>query len=184
MLFIFRDVSNENLKYLSVEQVLADTAHFVRHIKTESVTPGARDSPVIVIGRRYAGSLAVWFRQLYPHLTAGAWSSSSPTQSVVDHFQFKELTGATYRQIGGNACYECLERGFADMEEMIANGQSSRLADIFHLCNGIEGIQDVQLFFTVMSDFYSSFTQFERYKMPVRLQFSRSFSFSVVFFLQ
>lgn len=84
-----RDVSNLNLRYLSVEQVLADTAHFVEHIKLHSVTPGAEDSPIVVIGRRYAGSLSIWFRASYPHLTVGAWSSSSPTQALVDHFQYK-----------------------------------------------------------------------------------------------
>lgn len=143
--------------------MLADTAHFVRHIKSESVTPGARDSPVIVIGRRYARSLSVWFRQSYPHLTVGAWASSSPTESVVDHFEFKELAGDIYRHIGGDECYDRVEGGFAAMEDMIANGQSSALADMFHLCNDIESTADVQLFFTIMSDFYSTFTQFERY---------------------
>lgn len=38
---IFRDISNENLRFLSVEQALADIAHFTEHIKLESVTPGA-----------------------------------------------------------------------------------------------------------------------------------------------
>lgn len=146
-----------------MEQILADTAHFVEHIKLESVTPGARESPVIVIGRRLAGGLAVWFRQSYPHLTAGAWSSSGPTQSVVDHFQFKELAGAVYRHVGGNECYDRFESGFASMEQMIADGQNEDLADMFTLCNEIDSAQNIQLFFFAMSEFYSSLTQFERW---------------------
>lgn len=167
-----------------MEQALADTAHFVEHIKTESVTPGARDSPVVIIGRRYAGSLAIWFRQAYAHLTVGAWSSSSPAQSVVDHFQFTELAGAVYRHIGGNECYDRIDRGFAAMEQMIANGQNEDLADMFHLCNDIESALDVQLFFSTMADFYSSFTQFERYVCSMHRKHSRYFDFAFFAVLQ
>lgn len=110
---------------------------------------------------RYAGSLSIWFRQSYPFLTVGAWSSSSPTQSVVDHFQYKELAGAVYRHIGGVECYNRIEGGFAAMERMIANGQNADLGAMFHLCNEIT-TQDVPFFFQAMSDFYSSLTQFER----------------------
>lgn len=145
-----------------MEQALADIAHFVEHIKLESVIPGARNSPVIVLGRRYAGSLSIWFRQSYPFLTVGAYSSSSPMQSVVDHFQYKELAGAVYRHIGGNECYNRIEGGFAAMEQMITNGQNEDLADMFHLCYELKP-QDVRFLFQAMSDYYSSLTQFERY---------------------
>lgn len=69
--FFYRDVSDANLRFLTTEQALADVSHFVTHIKSNSVTPGARDSPVVVIGAHYSGSLAVWFRQKYPHLAQG-----------------------------------------------------------------------------------------------------------------
>lgn len=46
-----------------MEQALADTAHFIEYIKSNAVTPGAQNSPVIVIGGQYSASLAAWARQ-------------------------------------------------------------------------------------------------------------------------
>lgn len=60
----YSDTTVENLRFLTVDQALADTAHFITNITAE--TPGAEESPVIVIGGHYSGSLAVWFRQKYP----------------------------------------------------------------------------------------------------------------------
>lgn len=65
-MFTYSDTSNESLRFLSTEQALADVAHFVTHITSEDVTPGASNSSVIVIGGHYSASLAVWFRQKYP----------------------------------------------------------------------------------------------------------------------
>lgn len=58
------NVTDENLRWLTVDQALADTAHFVDFVKGEF--PGADDAPVIVIGGHYSASLAMWFRQSYP----------------------------------------------------------------------------------------------------------------------
>lgn len=159
---IYRDVSDANLRFLTTEQALADVAHFITHIKSNSVTPGARDSPVIVIGGHYSGSLAVWFRQKYPHLAHGTWASSSPLLSIVDHFQYKELSGAVYRHIGGAECYNVLERGFAQMERMLDDDLHEEIEEIFHLCGDIETVQDRQIFFATMSAFYSLLAQFDQ----------------------
>lgn len=158
------DVSDANLRFLSTEQALADVAHFVTHIKSNSVTPGAQDSPVIVIGGHYSASLAVWFRQKYPHLALGAWASAAPLESVVDHFQFKELAGAVYRHVGGNECYDTMERGFLQAEQMIADGEDDEVEEIFHLCGELDSEQDIQIFFATMSAFYSILAQFDQFE--------------------
>jgi hypothetical protein len=155
------DASDANLRFLSVEQALADTAHFVTNIKTSTPIPGFADAPVIVIGGHYSASLAVWFRQKFPHLAIGAWASAAPLESVVDHFQFKELAGAVYRHIGGNACYDMLERGFAQTEQMIADGLSEEVQEIFFICEDIVTEQDIQIFFATISAFYSLLAEFE-----------------------
>lgn len=155
------DVSDENLRFLTVDQALADAAHFIEHIKSSAVTPGAQNSPVIVIGGHYSGSLAAWMRQNYPHLVAGAWASSAPVFAVYDHFQYKELSGAVYRHVGGNECYENIERGFAQMERM-ATEDPEELADMFRLCNEIEDDLDIQIFFSAMSEVFSLLAQFDQ----------------------
>lgn len=63
------NVTDDNLRFLHPEQVLADTAHFINHI--QATVPGASRSPFILVGGHYSASLAVWFRQSYPHLALG-----------------------------------------------------------------------------------------------------------------
>ncbi|KAG4065090.1 hypothetical protein HA402_007487 [Bradysia odoriphaga] len=155
------NVTDENLRFLTVDQALADTAHFVDFVKGEF--PGAEDAPVIVIGGHYSASLAMWFRQSYPALADFTWASSAPTLAIADHFQYKELSGAVYRQVGGNECYNVIERGFAEMEEMVQYDRLVYLSDMFNLCDDIEGTLDVQMFFSTLSEFFSLLAQFDVY---------------------
>lgn len=67
--YYFSDVSDDNLRFLNPEQALADAAHFVHHIRT--TVEGAANSDIILVGGHYSASLAVWFRQRYPHLSTG-----------------------------------------------------------------------------------------------------------------
>lgn len=70
MVFLFyRNVTDENLVFLTPEQALADAAHFINHIR--NILPGGEDSEVILVGGHYSASLAIWFRQRYPHLSSG-----------------------------------------------------------------------------------------------------------------
>ena len=64
-LFINRNLSTENLKFLSVDQALADLAYFISEIKQDA---SLRNAQVIVFGGSYAGNLAAWMRLKYPHL--------------------------------------------------------------------------------------------------------------------
>lgn len=66
----YSDTTLESLRFLTIEQALADAAHFVGYVSSEAVSPNA--GPVIAIGGHYSASLAVWLRQKYPHLVAGA----------------------------------------------------------------------------------------------------------------
>lgn len=160
---LYRNATEESLSFLTVEQALADTAHFITHIKSEAVTPGARNSPVIVIGGQYSGSLAAWTRQQYPHLVAAAWASSAPVLAVYDQFQYKELSGAVYRHVGGNDCYERIERGFAQVEEMVAAGNNAEVSELFHLCNVFDDELDSQVFFSLISEAFSLIAQFDEW---------------------
>jgi len=156
------NITDESLRFLTVEQALADAAHFIEYVKSSAVTPGAQNSPVIVIGGQYSGSLAAWMRQSYPHLVDGAWASSAPVLAVYNHLQYKELSGAVYRFVGGNDCYQNIERGFAQMEQMVADGLNQEITDMFHLCNVFDDQLDIQLFFSLMSEVFSLLAQFDQ----------------------
>lgn len=59
------DTSTENLRYLNVDQALADLAYFIETKKKEKKL---EESSVIVFGGSYAGNMAAWARLKYPHL--------------------------------------------------------------------------------------------------------------------
>lgn len=155
---------------MSVEQALADTAHFINHIQT--TVEGAARSQFILVGGHYSASLAIWFRQSYPHLVlgkiirfislvnhstsiiiAGVWASSAPLPSVIDFDQYKVAIGAAFRRVGGDSCYNALEAGFASVEAMIDAGQWTEVSEYFNLCWDL-GPEDVPHFFGVMGEIY------------------------------
>lgn len=139
------------------EQAIADAAHFVSHIR--STIPGAEDSEFILVGGHYSASLAVWFRQAYPHLTLGVWASSAPLLSVVDFDQFKVATGAAFRNVGGDSCYDALELGFDRMQEMIDDEDFEELSEAFFLCDTLEP-EDLPHFFSIIAEVYALMPQF------------------------
>lgn len=81
----YRDLTTENLQYLSSRQALMDTAAFIKAMNEKLPS----DVKWIMFGGSYAGSLAAWMRIKYPSLVHGAISSSSPLLAEVDfHREF------------------------------------------------------------------------------------------------
>lgn len=76
------DLRTDKLKYLNIDQALADLAHFV--VEMRKTIPGAEKSGVIMIGGSYSATMVSWFRQKYPHLINGAWASSAPVFAKVE----------------------------------------------------------------------------------------------------
>lgn len=54
--------------------MLGDIATFIAYLRQEFATETRND--VILYGRGYGGTIAVWARKKLPHLVDGAWSSS------------------------------------------------------------------------------------------------------------
>lgn len=144
------------MRWLTPDQALADVAHFLGMIKQRYA---ATDSPVVVIGQHYSGSLAIWLRQRYPHLVDIVWASSAPLVSHINHLEYKQLAAQTYRELGGDTCYDRLNEGFAQMEQMVAAGEMQAMADIFHLCKPLETRQDQAIFFSQLAETFSVFVQ-------------------------
>jgi len=151
-------MSTENLRFLTVDQTLADLAHFINAIRNDlqlNATGG-----VILTGSGYGGTLATWFRQKYPHLVDGVWASSAPVQAVHDFYQFKEAVGTSITFVGGQHCYDHIESTFKALEELNANGEHNRIRDLFNLCDDFNDDIDIQenvwLFFGIVADALSS----------------------------
>lgn len=128
-------LENESLKYLSVDQALADVAHFITELKS---VPKYENSSVVVIGGSYSATMAIWFRQKYPHLTVGAWASSAPVLGKMDFTEYKEIVGQSIATVAGNHCVEVIREGIARAEELIENGQFKEFKKTFHLCDDFD----------------------------------------------
>lgn len=102
----------ENLKYLSVEQVMLDYVNLISHIKKE----GGYDNnthydnprtPVYVFGGSYGGMLATWLRMKYPTHFHGAIASSAPIlwfKGSVDPNVFDAIATQVLKKQWGNEC--------------------------------------------------------------------------------
>lgn len=87
------DLSVENLRFLTTDQAMADTAYFAENIVFpgyEDVDLTARTAPWILYGGSYAGAFVAFLRKLYPELFWGAISSSGVTAAVTDFWEYYE----------------------------------------------------------------------------------------------
>lgn len=77
-----RNFTVENLRFLNVDQALADLAYFIRdYVRAQ---PRFADSKIIMYGGSYAANMALWFKQRYPHLAVGVVASSGPIKAQID----------------------------------------------------------------------------------------------------
>ncbi|KAM4042576.1 putative serine protease K12H4.7 isoform 2-T2 [Anomaloglossus baeobatrachus] len=83
-----KDMSVENLRYLSSQQALADLAHF-QSVMSEKL--GLKDRKWVVFGGSYPGCLAAWYRIKYPHLAHAAVASSAPVKAVLNFSEYLEV---------------------------------------------------------------------------------------------
>lgn len=146
-----------NLRFLSVEQALADVAHFIVEIKSQ---PRYANSQVALVGGSYSATMAAWFRQLYPHLAVGAWASSAPVNAKVDFVEYKEVVGAAFFAHGSRSCHDGLESAFHEAENLIRNNRLEEFRVLFGLCEGFETEADITNAFSTFSDVLAGTVQY------------------------
>lgn len=146
------DVSNANLQFLTTEQVLADIAKFIEHIKQEDTR--LVNAKVILHGTMFGANLATWFRVKYPHLVDGVWSSSSHIEARMNFAEYFEVIGNDLRSFGSNECYRRTWRAFRTIENLIDSGRSEVIDEMFHLCHPLDVANEfeVQHFFESVTE--------------------------------
>lgn len=146
------DASTRNLRFLTTEQVLADMAHLIDHIKQEDSR--LADAKVILVGSLYAGNLATWFKVKYPHHVHGVWASSSYVEARLNFREFYEEIGNDLMNFGSEDCYRRTWRAFRTMENLIEGGRSEVLTEMFNLCEPLDVSNDpeVQTFIAAIAD--------------------------------
>lgn len=150
----------DQLRFLSVDQALADLAHFVQEMRR--TVEGAENAKVIMVGGSYSATMVVWFRQKYPHLVNGAWASSAPLHVKLDFVEYKEVASQSIRLVGGNACADRIQRGFAQVEDLIKQGEYDKVVQDFNLCDStnLSKTLDSQTFLSSVSDTFAGVVQY------------------------
>lgn len=87
------DLSTKNLRFLTTDQALADTAYFAQHVvfkghEHQDLT--SKSTKYIAYGGSYAGAFVAFLRILYPDVYFGAISSSGVTKAIYDYWQYYE----------------------------------------------------------------------------------------------
>ncbi|KAL6720510.1 hypothetical protein ACLMJK_002434 [Lecanora helva] len=98
------DLSTKNLRFLTTEQALADTAYFAQNVVfkgLENHKLTASDTPWIAYGGSYAGAFVAFLRTQYPDVFFGAISSSGVTEAIYDFWNY-------YSPVAQYAPSECI----------------------------------------------------------------------------
>ncbi|XP_053672637.1 putative serine protease K12H4.7 [Anopheles nili] len=144
------DLSVDNLRLLNTEQILADVADFVVHLRRTVI--GNPFAHVLVVGTGLGGGLAVWFRIRYPHLADAAWSSSGSLVAVYDFQDFSYGWAESAIEIGGQECYNRIFIAFHVAQNLIDVGLERLMYEKFNICEPIDATDRLQVayFFSVL----------------------------------
>lgn len=87
------DFSTKNLRFLTTEQALADTAYFAKNVQfegLEDVDFSPENVPWIAYGGSYAGAFVAFLRVVYPDVFFAAISSSGVPAAIWDYWEYFE----------------------------------------------------------------------------------------------
>ena len=140
--------SSEDLRFLTIEQALADTTIFLSKKHEIFGCENNKDAcKVVLFGGSYGGMLAAWHRLKYPHISVGALAASAPVDiyptenkenefynafiSVFTEYGKNNSTGGT--DGGSLACGSVLDKAF---KTILATDFES-LSNYFNVCTPI-----------------------------------------------
>ncbi|XP_023311114.1 putative serine protease F56F10.1 [Anoplophora glabripennis] len=157
----FKDLSVENLRFLSSRQALEDTATFINGMNQEyNLT---KDAKWIVFGGSYAGSLAAWLRQKFPHLVQGAVSASGPLFAQLDFHEYMQVV-ADVLALHSQKCVDTVKTAFARLEKLVDKPGVENITALFNLCQDIRKVNtesDIYSFFETVYEVFSYTVQYD-----------------------
>jgi len=136
--------TRENLRYLTIENAIADYASFLTTIKQEY---NATNSPVVVFGGSYGGVLAALCRTHYPAIFDMALAASAPipqTLNTINGYVFFKLVTQDYYEVNPK-CPDIVRQGYAQVFSLFNEGKYDEITDTFSLCTPLETQSDLTL---------------------------------------
>ncbi|KAI5643526.1 serine carboxypeptidase s28 domain-containing protein [Phthorimaea operculella] len=133
------DTSIPELRWLTIDQALADLAQFIQIVKSDSFQNGIfKNAKVILAGCSYAGTMATWMRLAYPHLIDASFSDSGPLHAQEDFPEYLETITEAIRAQGSQECVDSIREGMVGLQALVqSNPQThwrvqSKVSDIDH----------------------------------------------------
>lgn len=89
---------------------------------------------------------------------------SAPLEAKVDFVEYKEVVSEAFEIVGGSNCTRRIRNAFAELDRLVAAGNTSRIEEIFHLCYplNLTNSLDVWSFFSDISGSFSGIVQYHR----------------------
>ncbi|XP_060862766.1 putative serine protease K12H4.7 [Metopolophium dirhodum] len=128
------DLNTKNLKYLTVEQVLADLETFINTISNDNEYI-LLNAKWVVFGGSYSGSLAAWLRMKYPHLVHAAVSSSSPLMAKINYKDYYIATQNTISNYNPKCASNIIEATSTISDLLQTNNGAKYVDEKFKTCS-------------------------------------------------
>lgn len=146
------DLSTENLRFLTTQQALADTAYFAQNVVFEGMEDKnltAPNVPYIAYGGSYAGAFVAFLRVIYPDIFFGAISSSGVTKAIYDYWEYYE----PIRQYGPRECIKTTQKLTHILDNLLSESKNgnSRLIDQYKDVFGLGNLTYNDDFASVLS---------------------------------
>jgi pimeloyl-ACP methyl ester carboxylesterase len=163
------DWSYRNLRFLTMEQALADAAYFIRQYLVPNYNP-KQNHPIVVAGGSYGGTMAASMRHNYPNLVHYAVAASGVYDPRFALPEFLESVIDAYEYYGGKKCVQNIGDAHKALE---ATFMSTKQADMdylatnFPLCSApTVGGADADAFFSLLTDSYIQVVQYNKESGP------------------
>ncbi|KAF7192097.1 putative extracellular serine carboxypeptidase [Pseudocercospora fuligena] len=125
----YADLTTANLKYLTLENAIADMNYFATNVKLPFDRYGASnadDVPWVVMGGSYSGALSAWIASTAPGPIWAYHSSSAPVEAVGDYWgYFKPVQDGMPKN-----CSKDLALVIDHMDDILMNGSKQQQHDL------------------------------------------------------
>lgn len=153
---------NENLKFLTVPQVLWDFIDVIDHVRSETYY-AATDKAVIAVGGSYGGMLSAWMRLKYPNQVQGALASSAPIlwfNGTINPNTWDNIAADVVKNKGSLNCWGRMKFGFYDLTSLAYDKfKWPTLKEKFNMCKAPTSPEDMNTFIALLQDTIESMVQ-------------------------
>jgi hypothetical protein len=135
------DMSTPNLRFLTTDQAMADTAYFAKNVQFEGFEDldlTSATTPYIAYGGSYAGAFVAFLRKLYPDQYWGAISSSGVTEAIYDYWQYYDAAAI----FGPPACIELTQKVTNVVDNILIGQNGTKYVSMLKEVFGLSGVTD------------------------------------------